>query len=128
MKIGLFSSKKSSVQITGLIAGQIKDLVAGLEIIEIVADNNLDLVREISSPGFDWKVIIIHYEADSNDISVLMNKVVELDDGKILKFFEKDDGFDETEEAERISNEIVLKLFGKKKPESLDGKGSYTEL
>jgi len=128
MKIGLFSSKKSSIQITGLIAGNIKETVAGLEVSEIIADNNLDLVREISSQNFDWKVVILHYTEDSHDISVLMNKVVELDDGKLLKFFEKDESFDESEEAERISNEILLKLFGKKKPESLGDKGSYTEL
>jgi len=128
MKIGLFSSKKSLIQITGLIAGNIKETVAGLEVSEIIADNNLDLVRELSSQSFDWKVIILHYTEDSHDISVLMHKVVEMDDGKLLKFFEKDESFDEEEEAERISNEILLKLFGKKKPESLEGKGSYTEL
>lgn len=128
MKIGLFSSKKSLIQITGLIAGNIKELVAGLEVSEIIADNNLDLVRELSSQSFDWKVIILHYTEDSHDISVLMHKVVEMDDGKLLKFFEKDESFDESEEAERISNEILLKLFGKKKPDSLEGKDSYTEL
>lgn len=128
MKIGLFSSKKSLIQITGLIAGNIKELVAGLEVSEIIADNNLDLVRELSSQSFDWKVIILHYTEDSHDISVLMHKVVEMDDGKLLKFFEKDESFDEEEEAERISNEILLKLFGKKKPDSLEGKDSYTEL
>ena len=121
-------SKKSSIQITGLIAGNLKETVAGLEVSEIIADNNLDLVRELSSQSFDWKVIILHYTEDSHDISVLMHKVVEMDDGKLLKFFEKDESFDESEEAERISNEILLKLFGKKKPESLEGKGSYTEL
>jgi len=57
-----------------------------------------------------------------------MHKLVEIDDGKILKFFEKGEIFDEEEETERISNNIIVKLFGKKKPESLDTKGSYTEL
>ena len=128
MKIGLFSSKKSSIQITGLIAGNLKETVTGLEVSEIIADNNLDLVRELSSQSFDWKAIILHYTEESHDISVLMHKVVEMDDGKLLKFFEKDESFDEEEEAGRISNEILLKLFGKKKPESLEGKGSYTEL
>lgn len=128
MKIGLFTSKKSLIQITGLISEKIKDLVAGLEVSEIIADNNLDLVREISTQSFDWKVVILHYDDDSNDISVLMHKVVEMDDGKILKFFEKDENVDEEDEAERISNEIMLKIFGKKMPDSLEGKGSYTEL
>jgi len=132
MRIGLFSSKKSDIDILPLISKLLVSQISGVQVVENISDNNIDLIREVSfAKDFDLKVIILFYSEESSDVKVLIEKLVEfeLDKNHSLKFMEKGVEFDEEEEADRIADEILLKLFGeKKKVSDNEGYESYTKL
>ncbi|MCR4335551.1 MAG: hypothetical protein NUV57_03380 [archaeon] len=131
MKIALASSKKSVVQILPLIKEILVSQIIGVQVKEALADNNLDLINEVSQlSGFDLIAVVLFYEEDSHDIKILMEKLVDIDlsGKKIMKFLEKGEDFSEEEEAERIAGEILGKLFGKKETPVDDGYGSFTTL
>ncbi|MFH1390750.1 MAG: hypothetical protein ABIH20_00380 [Candidatus Diapherotrites archaeon] len=131
MKIALASSKKSIVEIIPLISKILSVQIKGVQVKEIIADNNLDLVNEVSQlENFDLVAVILFYEQDSSDVKILMEKLVNFDlSGKrIMKFFEKGEDFSEEEESQRIAGEILEKLFGKKETPVDDNYGSFTTL
>ncbi len=131
MKIVLFTSKKTSSLITPRIKELLSGQIRGADIIEKVSRTNLDVVKDIMGAGsFDLGVVVIHYGRESSDVAVLMHKLVDLDlAGKhLLKYIENDEDVDEEEEPRRIADEIIVKLFGKKKQKSFEGKGSYKGL
>lgn len=116
MQIALLTSEKSSINPLGLVEKRLAENIAGLDVSKIVVPNNLDLVREIYDAGkFDLVCVILYYDRDSADISILMQKIVELElsGRRIAKFIEQDPDADEQHEAECISDSIMLKLFGK---------------
>ena len=132
MKIGLFSSKKSEIEIIPLISKLLSSQISGVKVIESISDNNMDLIREVSfAKNFDLKVVILFYSEDGSDVKVLIEKLVELELNKnhSLKFIEKGVEFEEKEEANKIVDEILLKLFGKRKKTTNNEKyESYTTL
>tara|TARA_Y100000310_G_scaffold327376_1_gene393645 strand:+ start:13987 stop:14382 length:396 start_codon:yes stop_codon:yes gene_type:complete len=131
MKIALVSSKKSIVEIIPLINKILSSQIKDLQVKEVITDNNLDLVNEVSElTDFDLVAVILFYEHDSPDVKILMEKLVDLDlaGKRIMKFLEKGDGFSEEEESQRIAGEILEKLFGKKETPVDDGYGSFTTL
>ncbi|HZX19639.1 MAG TPA: hypothetical protein VFF13_01340 [archaeon] len=131
MKIALVSSKKSLLQITPLIAASLKSQIKGVEVAEVITSNNLDLVKKVHDmKHFDLIVVILYFEESSHDINVVMEKLVDFDLGQkhTLKFLEQGDEFDETEESNRISEEIMLKLFRKKKTRFESDRESFTSL
>jgi len=133
MRIGLFTSKKSVVNVVPLVAEKLVSKVKGIEISEFVADNNLDLVKDVlHSKKIDLSVVIVFYEEDSPDVKVLMEKMVEADLGgkKIMKFFEKGLDFDEEDEADSIVEDIMQKFFIEKKEDKTESRDydSFTSL
>ena len=132
MRIGLFSSKKSELEVIPLISKILVSQISGVKVVENISDNNMDLVREVSfAKDFDLKVVVLFYSEESSDVKVLTEKLVELelDKNHSMKFVEKALELDEEEEANRIADEILLKLFGEKKKVSSDeGTESYTTL
>ena len=132
MKIGLFSSKKSEIEIIPLISKLLSSQISGVKVIESISDNNMDLIREVSfAKNFDLKVVILFYSEDGSDVKVLIEKLVELELNKnhSMKFIEKGVEFEEKEEANKIVDEILLKLFGKRKKTTNNEKyESYTTL
>ena len=132
MRIGLFSSKKSEIEITPLISKLLISQISGVKVIENISDNNMDLIREVSfAKNFDLKVVILFYSEDGSDVKVLIEKLVELELNKnhSMKFIEKGVEFEEKEEANKIVDEILLKLFGKRKKTTNNEKyESYTTL
>jgi len=132
MRIGLFSSKKSEIEIIPLISKLLSSQISGVKVIENISDNNMDLIREVSfAKNFDLKVVILFYSEDGSDVKVLIEKLVELELNKnhSMKFIEKGVDFEENEEANKIVDEILLKLFGERKKVKADEKyESYTTL
>ena len=132
MKIGLFSSKKSEIEIIPLISKLLSSQISGVKVIESISDNNMDLIREVSfAKNFDLKVVILFYSEDGSDVKVLIEKLVEFELNKnhSMKFIEKGVEFEEKEEANKIVDEILLKLFGKRKKTTNNEKyESYTTL
>ena len=132
MRIGLFSSKKSEIEIIPLISKLLISQISGVKVIENISDNNMDLIREVSfAKNFDLKVVILFYSEDGSDVKVLIEKLVELELNKnhSMKFIEKGVEFEEKEEANKIVDEILLKLFGKRKKTTNNEKyESYTTL
>ena len=132
MKIGLFSSKKSEIEIIPLISKLLSSQISGVKVIESISDNNMDLIREVSfAKNFDLKVVILFYSEDGSDVKVLIEKLVELELNKnhSMKFIEKGVEFEEKEEANKIVDEILLKLFGeRKKINDNEAYESYTTL
>ena len=132
MRIGLFSSKKSEIEIIPLISKLLISQISGVKVIENISSNNMDLIREVSfAKNFDLKVVILFYSEDGSDVKVLIEKLVELELNKnhSMKFIEKGVEFEEKEEANKIVDEILLKLFGKRKKTTNNEKyESYTTL
>ena len=132
MRIGLFSSKKSEIEIIPLISKLLISQISGVKVIENISSNNMDLIREVSfAKNFDLKVVILFYSEESSAVKVLIEKLVEFELNKnhSMKFIEKGVEFDEEEEANKIVDEILLKLFGKhKKIISNEKYESYTTL
>jgi len=131
MKIALVSSKKSVVQVIPRIAEILRQKIIGVEVTERLVDSNLDIVKEVSYlGGFDAVAVVLFYEEDSTEVKVLMEKLVdlELSGSRIMKFLEKGEDFTDEEEAQRISGEIMQKLFGKKDTKTEEDYGSYRSL
>ena len=132
MRIGLVSSEKSLIDISGAVASALRSQIHGVQVSVKIAPTNLDVVSDVvSMKGFDLVVVLLYYEGSnaSPDVSVLMGKLVDLDSGgfKILKFVEQGDDFDADVESSRVVGAVLLKLFGSRKKAERH-KGSYSNL
>ena len=132
MKVCLISSENSGINVVPAIADALRSRVHGIEVVLKVAATPLDIVNEVSLAGGCRAVaVILHYEKENAQVRVLMEKLVDLDlQGKhTMKFLEQDVDLDGAQEAARIADAIMVKLFGKTGPQQAGGnKASYKEL
>ena len=131
MKIALVSSKDAVVGVVPKIAEKLRGKIFGVQVTQKISDSSLDIVKDILKfKKFDWVVVVLHYAKEGADIPVLMDKLVEFDlkSRSTMKFLRHGEDFDEDEEAESISSEILLKLFGSKGTAGHGGHGSFKGL
>jgi len=131
MKIALVSSKNSELEVLEPVAKRLKSKISGVEVIVKNAPSNLDIPKTILSiKNFDLVVVALYYPAESVDVKVVMEKLVDLDIAghPTMKFISPSEDADESDEAKKITKAILQKFFGKKAVRSGTGRGSFQKI
>jgi len=134
MKIAIVTSNASELPVSKRLSEELENQIKPVSISVEVFPSVLELISGLHSfMHFDLVIVLLYYGAESHDVRMLMEKIVEERSAgmKLVSFVEQnDDAIGSDDEALRITDLILKRLFGegRKKSDGTGEKGSYTTL